>query len=337
MRRIMQVCMAILVLVFITISIHAQEKTAGENLSIIKFEFFDMNVLKELPEKFLIKSPGTPGTLPQIDAEKLYEGLYSLKQQGILNVTQVEVFAEEGGKGVLDTRKDIPGTNEKEGWYLEVTPEIKKNGKILCQIDILMTNLVEFKKIKIEGEKEKTVPIMSSREQSSYVELTNEKPEIMGIGMGMGPMIGSPTDTPAASVPKTFTMVKATMYFKPKANIEFRIVKDPPEAELAQSGIPHSDAKIYVADKREMDNSDIMGVKSGLSHQEFEEIEIVFTEEGKKKFAALTEKIVGKHLAILVDGQVISAPVVREKITGGKVYITVSKAITEKILGKTGE
>lgn len=86
-----------------------------------------------------------------------------------------------------------------------------------------------------------------------------------------------------------------------------------------------------------MDNSDIMGVKSGLSHQGFEEIEIVFTEEGKKKFANLTESLIGKKLAILVDGQLVSAPVVREKITGGNVHITGSKGITEKILGKTGE
>jgi len=310
--------------------IRAQEKTAPENLSIIKFEFFDVNVIKELPETFLIKSPGTPETFPQIDAEKLYKSLYSLKQQGILDVTQAEVFAEEGKTGVLDTRKNIPGTNEKEGLYIEVTPEIRKDGKIRCQIDISITKFVEFKKIKIEGQEEKTVPITSSREHCTGMELTDEKPAIIA----QGGMIGSPGMISAESVPKMFTMVKATRYFKPKASIEFRLVKNSPEAGFTQTDLPHSDEKIYVADKSEMDNSDIKGVKSGLSHQGFEQLEIVFTEEGAKKFAALTEKLIGQRLAILIDGQVVSVPVVREKITGGTGQITGSKGIIEKIIGE---
>jgi len=244
---------------------------------------------------------------------------------------------------VLDTRKNIPGTNEKEGLYIEVTPEIRKDGKIRCQIEISITKFVEFKKMKIEGQEEKTVPIMSAREQNSYMELNPDKPAIMGGmgtggigtgGTGMGGMIGGPGMIPARSVPKTFTMVKATRYFKPKASIEFRLVKNSPEAGFTQTDIPHSDEKIYVADKSEMDNSDIRGVKSELSHQGFEQLEIVFTEEGKKKFAALTEKLIGQRLAILVDGQVVSTPVVREKITGGTGQITGSKGIIEKIIGE---
>lgn len=51
-------------------------------------------------------------------------------------------------------------------------------------------------------------------------------------------------------------------------------------------------------------------------------VSIVFTKEGSDKFAAITEKSVGKPLAIILDDQIISAPTVQEKITGGSAQIT---------------
>lgn len=51
-------------------------------------------------------------------------------------------------------------------------------------------------------------------------------------------------------------------------------------------------------------------------------ISLQFTGEGGKKFEAITEETVGKPLAIVLDGEVISAPVVQEKISGGNAQIT---------------
>ena len=51
-------------------------------------------------------------------------------------------------------------------------------------------------------------------------------------------------------------------------------------------------------------------------------VSITFSQEGGEKFAAITENNIGKPLAILLDGQVVSAPVVQEKITGGVAQIT---------------
>jgi preprotein translocase subunit SecD len=47
-----------------------------------------------------------------------------------------------------------------------------------------------------------------------------------------------------------------------------------------------------------------------------------FNDEGAKIFAELTEKNVGKPLAIFLDGKLISAPTVKEKIPSGKAEIT---------------
>lgn len=51
-------------------------------------------------------------------------------------------------------------------------------------------------------------------------------------------------------------------------------------------------------------------------------VSITFTEEGAKKFESLTEKNVGKALPIFLDSEIISAPVVQEKISGGSAQIT---------------
>ncbi|MFA4990921.1 MAG: protein translocase subunit SecD, partial [Candidatus Paceibacterota bacterium] len=51
-------------------------------------------------------------------------------------------------------------------------------------------------------------------------------------------------------------------------------------------------------------------------------VSLEFNDEGAKIFAELTQKNVGKVLAIYLDGQPISLPVVQEEITEGKAQIT---------------
>ncbi len=50
-------------------------------------------------------------------------------------------------------------------------------------------------------------------------------------------------------------------------------------------------------------------------------VTLVFTDKGAKAFAELTTRIVDEKLAIVVDGTVVSAPVVMEPIVGGKAQI----------------
>jgi preprotein translocase subunit SecD len=51
-------------------------------------------------------------------------------------------------------------------------------------------------------------------------------------------------------------------------------------------------------------------------------VSLEFTDEGATKFAQLTEKNQGKILPIMLDNNVVSAPLVQEKITGGTAQIT---------------
>ncbi len=52
------------------------------------------------------------------------------------------------------------------------------------------------------------------------------------------------------------------------------------------------------------------------------QVQLVFTSGGAKKFLAITSRIVGKRLAIVLDNQLLQAPVVNPGITGGDVVIT---------------
>ncbi len=58
-------------------------------------------------------------------------------------------------------------------------------------------------------------------------------------------------------------------------------------------------------------------------------VSLQFTKEGGDKFAKITEKNIGQPLAIILDGQPVSAPIVQEKITGGQAQITGNFTVEE--------
>ncbi len=58
-------------------------------------------------------------------------------------------------------------------------------------------------------------------------------------------------------------------------------------------------------------------------------VAIEFTSEGTKKFADLTARSVGKHIAILLDKQILTNPVVNEPIPSGKAVISGNRSIEE--------
>ena len=58
-------------------------------------------------------------------------------------------------------------------------------------------------------------------------------------------------------------------------------------------------------------------------------VNLEFTDEGAKKFADLTTKNVGRTIAILLDGEVLTAPNVREPILAGKAEISGQKTLEE--------
>ena len=59
------------------------------------------------------------------------------------------------------------------------------------------------------------------------------------------------------------------------------------------------------------------------------QISLQFSSEGSKLFEDLTAKNVGKPIAVFLDGAIITAPVVQEKISGGQAQITGQFSVDE--------
>jgi preprotein translocase subunit SecD len=51
------------------------------------------------------------------------------------------------------------------------------------------------------------------------------------------------------------------------------------------------------------------------------EIDVTFTPKGSKRFAEVTRQNINNRLAIIIDGQIVSAPVIKTEIPGGKAMI----------------
>jgi protein-export membrane protein SecD len=59
------------------------------------------------------------------------------------------------------------------------------------------------------------------------------------------------------------------------------------------------------------------------------QISLVFNDDGARIFEQLTEKNIGKQIAVFLDGALVTAPVVQEKITGGRAQITGQFSLNE--------
>ena len=126
---------------------------------------------------------------------------------------------------------------------------------------------------------------------------------------------------------------RITAIFAHKVTVSFRPIDVSMLAEQAQSGTPpegsevllgFKDKKPYLVTKASaLDGEDINYAAPGFATGTKEPIaQFRFNGRGTRRFAHVTEENVGKPFAIVLDGRVISAPVIREPITGGSVQIS---------------
>ena len=110
-----------------------------------------------------------------------------------------------------------------------------------------------------------------------------------------------------------------------------RIIGDTPYLEFQQEreGIEQSTAtsEALAAAEISFEPTELTGQFLKRSELQFDQfgspvVALVFDDKGSELFAELTEKNIGKSIAIYLDGTPISIPVVREKITGGRAQIT---------------
>ncbi len=100
--------------------------------------------------------------------------------------------------------------------------------------------------------------------------------------------------------------------------------KVPPGSIMLPSGDPTDDEPFYVVRKRVVVSGDRLENAAATMDQRSAQWVVTFNFDtlGAKKFGKASSENVGKRLAVVLDGKVISAPVVREAILGGSGQIS---------------
>jgi preprotein translocase subunit SecD len=115
---------------------------------------------------------------------------------------------------------------------------------------------------------------------------------------------------------------------------EVRLAEENPAPDLREVVIPGTDRKIYVHPEAVIVNSDIARaqVAQGEGTSNFG-VDLTFTAEGAAKMFRATQNHIGRPVAILVDGDVVVAPVVRAPIsTSASINGSYSRADAERIV-----
>jgi len=114
------------------------------------------------------------------------------------------------------------------------------------------------------------------------------------------------------------------------ALLEFRLVSSDAEKtkQALDDNVPEGyellvsedNEKLLVETKADIIGADLTNAIVNFDQSAFNQpvVSITFTKEGARKFAAITGENVGRRLAIVLDGKVKSAPVIREKIPSGE-------------------
>lgn len=101
--------------------------------------------------------------------------------------------------------------------------------------------------------------------------------------------------------------------------LEFRLPK--PESSTIASGTPVTLDEVFYP-------AELTGRYLSRAMVEFDQntgavlVGLEFTSEGSDLFAKITRENVGRPLAVVLDGAILSAPVIQSEITGGKAQIT---------------
>ena len=111
---------------------------------------------------------------------------------------------------------------------------------------------------------------------------------------------------------------------------QMRLVADNPSADSEQMVLRKTDRAtgrvasetLNVEKKVLIDQTSLKSVVASKSRQDNWQVDFSLTLGGTKQFAEITGQNIGKRLAIVIDGQLISAPIIQSAVTGGKGRIT---------------
>jgi hypothetical protein len=119
---------------------------------------------------------------------------------------------------------------------------------------------------------------------------------------------------------------------------EIRLAEERPAPGLREAKLSGSGRSVYLYDEAIVTNSDIADarvVPGGGPAQYY--VDVKFNEAGVAKMRAATQNHIGKHLAMLINGQVTAAPVLRTAIgTSAVITGNFTRAQAERIVNGIG-
>lgn len=194
--------------------------------------------------------------------------------------------------------------------------------------------------IVLEIEKEKNV------DEKSLSDLTERALEIIrnridALGVTEPVIQKEGTDRIIVDLPGVQNPEKAIEIIGKTALLEFKLVEDNENLvkQALQGNIPEGYELLYIKEKDErgiyretqplvvkkepeLTGKYIVDAYIGYDRTGFPDVNLILDKEGEKIFEEVTGKNVGRRLAIVLDGVVKSAPVIKERIPGGKAVIS---------------
>ncbi|MBP9854723.1 MAG: protein translocase subunit SecD [Candidatus Omnitrophica bacterium] len=163
------------------------------------------------------------------------------------------------------------------------------------------------------------------------IEILRNRIDSMGVGETVIQQVGE--NSILVQLPGITDRETAKRMFGTTAKLEFHLVSDNPG--LMKKALDGTIPKGFILKNTKDDDTPIlleetvaMGgdtvtdaiVDLDQTHQSY--ISLTFNGDGSKQFGNLTKDNVGRRLAIVMDGQVLSAPNINEPIMGGRAQIT---------------
>ena len=97
---------------------------------------------------------------------------------------------------------------------------------------------------------------------------------------------------------------------------EMRLAETQPAAGLVEAAVPDSSTKVYLHREAIVTNADVIEARviSGITSANFN-VAVTFNSAGAAKMAKATTSHLNKPVAILINGRVVAAPIVRGPVS----------------------
>jgi preprotein translocase subunit SecD len=105
-----------------------------------------------------------------------------------------------------------------------------------------------------------------------------------------------------------------------KVRVEFRLAETEAAEGLERAPLPVTGEDVFLHADPVVSNADIASA-CVVTHGGGPAVEVTMTATARERFARATEEHVMKRMAILVDGRLVAAPIIRAAIPGGKAII----------------